>query len=51
MKKIVLFGWLLLSFGAFAQTPYFYYFEGKRQYFELDTKRAFISAPDKDEAD
>lgn len=27
-------------------TPYFYYYDGEKQYFELDTKRVFISMSD-----
>ena len=26
-----------------AQTPYYYYYDGMKQYFELDTKHAFTS--------
>jgi len=47
-KKINLFGLLLfLAFaGLNAQTPYFYYYGGEKQYFELNTSYAFVSVAD-----
>ena len=33
---------LLLAF-ANAQTPYYYYYNGEKQYLTLDTKHAFLS--------
>jgi len=47
-KKISLLGLLLfLVFaGLNAQTPYFYYYDGKKQYFELNTSHAFVSFAD-----
>jgi hypothetical protein len=27
-----------------AQTPYFYYYKGEKQYLELDSKHVFVSA-------
>ena len=51
-KKIYLFGLLLfLAFtGLNAQTPYFYYYDGKKQYFEFDTKHVFVSVIDENAA-
>ena len=46
MKTRIIFLGLLLSLGFLglhAQTPYFYYYEGERQYFDLDTRHVFIS--------
>jgi hypothetical protein len=38
MKKFYLLGLLFLSIaGLHAQTPYYYYYKGEKQYFELDT--------------
>ena len=47
-KKISLFGLLLfMAFaGLNAQTPYFYYYNGEKQYFELNTSHAFVSFAD-----
>jgi hypothetical protein len=43
-KKIKLIGLLFFVFiGLNAQTPYFYYYNGEKQYFELDTRYIFIS--------
>ena len=49
MKKRIYFLGLLLFLavvGLHAQTPYFYYFDGKKQYFELDTRHVFVSTAD-----
>ena len=35
----------LASFILNAQTPYFYYYNGEKQYLELDTRHIFISMP------
>ena len=44
--KIKLIGLLLLaSITLNAQTPYFYYYDGKKQYLELNTEHIFISMP------
>jgi hypothetical protein len=38
---------LLLTFASlYAQTPYFYYYDGNKQYLELDTKHIFVSVAD-----
>jgi len=50
-KKISLIGLLLFVFGCLnAQTPYFYYYNGEKQYFELDTRNVFISVADENTA-
>jgi len=51
-NKINLFGLLFFVFVACsnAQSQYFYYYDGKKQYFELDTKHVFISVSEKDTA-
>ena len=41
-----LLGLLLFPFVIHAQTPYFYYYKGEKQYFELDTKHIFVSFAD-----
>jgi subtilisin family serine protease len=47
MKKyIVLLIISLLWMRVYAQTPYFYYYNGERQYLELDTEHVFISTTD-----
>ena len=44
MKKIIFtLGILLLCAVSGAQTPYYYYYEGKKQYLELNTEYAFLS--------
>ena len=44
--KIKLIGLLLLaSITLNAQTPYFYYYNGEKQYLELNTEHIFISIP------
>ncbi|MCL2130867.1 MAG: S8 family serine peptidase [Lentimicrobiaceae bacterium] len=50
--KINLTGLLfLLSFvGLNAQTPYFYYYNGQKQYLELDTRYVFVSVSESDTA-
>jgi hypothetical protein len=50
-KKLNLLELLLcLSFvGLTAQTPYFYYYKGEKQYLELDTRYAFVSTTDSNE--
>ena len=50
MKKFYLLELLLFVCMAVlnAQTPYYYYYEGKKQYLELDTKYLFISVSAKD---
>jgi hypothetical protein len=47
-QKIFFFGLLCLLtvVSLYAQTPYFYYYDGKKQYLELDTKYIFVSAAD-----
>ena len=47
-NKIKILGILLfLSLvNLHAQTSYFYYYDGEKQYFELDTKHVFVSAAD-----
>jgi subtilisin family serine protease len=51
-KKIKLIKLLLFVFiGLNAQTPYFYYYGGERQYLELDTKYVFVSVADENTAD
>ena len=49
-EKKYLFGFLLLLLiaGLQAQTPYYYYAGGKKQYLELDTKHIFVSIAEKD---
>ncbi|MCL2326873.1 MAG: S8 family serine peptidase [Bacteroidetes bacterium] len=43
-KKYLITLLLLLSFGGLnAQTLYFYYYKGEKQYLELDTKHIFVS--------
>jgi len=37
--------------GLSAQTPYFYYYGGERQYLELNAKHAFVSAAGEDAAE
>jgi hypothetical protein len=49
MKKIV-FIINIVVFSTFgmnisAQTPYFYYYKGEKQYLDLDTSHIFISVP------
>jgi len=44
MKKILFtFGIALLCLTAKAQTPYYYYYGGEKQYFSLNTEYAFLS--------
>ena len=44
-NKIKLIGLFFFIFiGLNAQTPYFYYYGGEKQYLELDTRSAFVSA-------
>ena len=45
IKKIYTFGLLFfLSFaGLQAQTSYYYYYKGEKQYLELNTKQVFVS--------
>jgi subtilisin family serine protease len=44
MKKLqILLGFTLLCFILNAQTPYYYYYDGKKQYLSLNTKHAFLS--------
>jgi len=31
---------------GYSATPYYYYYDGVKQYFELDTKYAFVSVAD-----
>jgi len=52
-NKINVFGLLifLLFVSLNAKTPYFYYYNGTKQYLELDKKRVFISVTDKTLAD
>ena len=51
-KKINLTGLLFFAFVCFlnAQTPYFYYYNGEKQYFELDTRYVFVSVADENTA-
>ena len=43
-KKLKLIGLFFFVFtGLNAQTPYFYYYGGEKQYFELDTRSIFVS--------
>ena len=43
-KKIKLIGLLFFVFvGLNAKTPYFYYYNGEKQYLELDTRYVFVS--------
>jgi len=51
-KKINVFGLLFFVSIVYlhAQSQYFYYYDGKKQYFELDTKHVFISVSEKDTA-
>jgi len=53
MKKLInLIGLLFLVFTCLnAQTPYFYYYGGEKQYFELDTRYIFVSVADESTAD
>jgi len=37
---------LLMQVNLHAQTPYFYYYKGEKQYLELNTSYVFISAAD-----
>jgi hypothetical protein len=49
MKKLTFILWiLLLSIVSNAHSSYFYYAEGKKHYFELDTKHIFISVIERD---
>jgi subtilisin family serine protease len=44
MKKVSFaFGFVLLSFVLNAQSPYYYYYNGEKQYLTLDTKNVFLS--------
>ena len=46
-KKIKVLGLLLFAFVCLnAQTPYFFYYDGEKQYLELDTRHFFISVTD-----
>ena len=50
-KKIKLIGLLFFVFiGLNAQTPYFYYYGGERQYLELDTRYVFVSVANENTA-
>ncbi len=52
MGKNYLTGLLLIFLVAnvVAQTPYFYYYKGEKQYLELDTKHIFVSVADENAA-
>ena len=44
MKKLLLIlGITLLCAVSKAQTPYYYYYDGEKQYLELNTEYAFLS--------
>ena len=44
MRKLTLtLGLTALCFIAKAQTPYYYYYDGEKQYLELDTRHVFLS--------
>ena len=50
-KKISLFVLLFFALaGLNAQTPYFYYYKGEKQYLDLDTKHIFVSVADENTA-
>ena len=51
-NKINILGFLLFfTFaGLYAQTPYFYYYRGEKQYLELDTRHIFVSVADESAA-
>jgi hypothetical protein len=53
MKKIIiLLGFIFIcSIQVNAQINYFYYYQGKKQYLELDTKHIFVSVADKNMID
>ena len=36
----------IVSVQTQAQTPYFYYYGGEKQYYELDTRHVFVSVAD-----
>jgi hypothetical protein len=49
MKKIIILLGLLFILGSVkmtAQTDYFYYYKGEKQYLKLDTKHIFVSVAD-----
>ena len=49
MRKAKLtFGFIILCFIAKSQTPYYYYYNGEKQYLTLDTKRAFLSVKEQE---
>ena len=44
MKRLLfIFVFILLFVASNAQTPYYYYYEGKKQYLSLNTGYAFLS--------
>ena len=44
MKRMLfILGIISLSLASYSQTPYYYYYEGKRQYLSLNTEYAFLS--------
>jgi hypothetical protein len=48
MKKLLFtLGITLLCVVVNAQTPYYYYYEGEKQYLSLNTEYAFLSVKDK----
>jgi subtilisin family serine protease len=53
MKKIDVFGLTMFLFFVtiVAQTPYFYYIDGKKEFFELDTRYIFVSVAHESMAD
>jgi hypothetical protein len=51
MRKISYILWLLLgSIALSAQPSYFYYYDGKKQHLELDTKHLIRSVSEQDTA-
>jgi len=44
--KIIGLLFILAFLGLNAQTPYFYYYRGEKQYLELDTRHIFVSVAD-----
>ena len=49
MRKLSCMLWiLLLGIASNAQSQYFYYYQGQKQYLELDTKHLFVSVLEQD---
>ncbi|MCL2436078.1 MAG: S8 family serine peptidase, partial [Lentimicrobiaceae bacterium] len=46
LLKLTIFILACIATNTYAQTPYFYYYKGEKQYLELNTKHIFVSVSD-----